>query len=341
MKNSSPIRFLLLLGAIALAGVTTALAEETASTIKFSDATKPGTLKVVLSHGDIWISGADTPEIVVKSEAQQEHRPRKDGLRVLTESASFSLTEKDNVVTLDAGPNGWMGSEADFKITVPRGTNVVITNSLGGDITCGGITGDIEIKSLHGEVKLNDITGGAVVDTMNGEITASIRELHQGKALSFTSMNGEVELLVPGSAKANIRLRTQNGTILTDFDEKTLVTKVENVAGAARHEHGKLTAEMRQALREAARASKVAGEQFAAAMRETAEAVRQGVNDENEEKGDVVPPVPPVPPTAPMLPAIPNVLGGKLVTGTLNGGGAEINVITMNGDVKLRHSDGK
>jgi hypothetical protein len=45
-------------------------------------------------------------------------------------------------------------------------------------------------------------------------------------------------------------------------------------------------------------------------------------------------PVPPMPP-------IPPVTGGKLVTGTLNGGGPEIAVATMNGDVTLRQSEAK
>jgi hypothetical protein len=45
----------------------------------------------------------------------------------------------------------------------------------------------------------------------------------------------------------------------------------------------------------------------------------------------------------PMLPkvAIPTMSGGKLVTGTLNGGGPEISVATMNGDVTLRRLEAK
>ena len=34
--------------------------------------------------------------------------------------------------------------------------------------------------------------------------------------------------------------------------------------------------------------------------------------------------------------AAPTITGGKLITGTLNGGGPEISVATMNGDVVLR-----
>ena len=33
--------------------------------------------------------------------------------------------------------------------------------------------------------------------------------------------------------------------------------------------------------------------------------------------------------------------GGKIVTGTLNGGGAEIRIATMNGDVTLRRIEPK
>ncbi len=35
-------------------------------------------------------------------------------------------------------------------------------------------------------------------------------------------------LRVPDAAKANVRLRTQNGSVLTDFDESVLITKTES-----------------------------------------------------------------------------------------------------------------
>jgi hypothetical protein len=38
---------------------------------------------------------------------------------------------------------------------------------------------------------------------------------------------------------------------------------------------------------------------------------------------------------------MPTITGGKMVTGTLNGGGPEISVSTMNGDVVLRKLEAK
>ena len=48
----------------------------------------------------------------------------------------------------------------------------------------------------------------------------------------------------------------------------------------------------------------------------------------------------PVAPMAPIAP-LPPMTGGKVVTGMLNGGGPEIRIATMNGDVTLRKIEPK
>jgi hypothetical protein len=37
---------------------------------------------------------------------------------------------------------------------------------------------------------------------------------------------------------------------------------------------------------------------------------------------------------------VPPIMGGKLVSGTLNGGGIDIKISTMNGEITLRHANG-
>jgi hypothetical protein len=271
---------------------------------------------------------------------------------------------------------------------VPRNTTIIVQSAWGGgDITCRNISGDIEINCMNGEIKLEDISGGVVAGTMHGEIRASIRELREGKPLSFTTMNGEVQIRLPDSAKANVRLRTQNGSVLTDFDENVLVTKTEASVPLSKgraivwgSKNGKvLTAEVEDAIREASRVS-------ATAIQEALQAVKEGLesskieNDEARQKleeanreiekarrdadrerrnaertarnakpvpapapaaptapGVALPPKPPIPSKI----AVPTITGGKLVTGTLNGGGPEISVSTMNGDVVLRKLEQK
>ncbi len=316
------------------------------TSIKFSDPAKPGTLRIAIAMGDLRIHGTDAAEITVSTELPQEStRPRADGLRVLSESATYSLAEKDNVVTLDAGQDFNFGRhDSSFEITVPRSTNIVIKNSLGGEIVIGQVAGDIEIKSLNGEVLLEDVTGGALVETMNGEINARIHALREGKPISFTSMNGEISLEVPEDAKANVRLRTQNGAILTDFDEKALVTKTESIRGSRKTGrvvvsvgrdttvNGDSSAEVRESVRAAIKAGADAAREAAEAMREAAQAAREAAREAREEENGAVAPIAPLPP----IPPLPPMTGGKLVSGTLNGGGTDIQVTAMNGDVTLR-----
>jgi hypothetical protein len=148
-------------------------------------------------------------------------------MRVLSASASYLLTEKGNVATLEYGTDGSGGGAADFDITVPRDTSVVVANSIHGDFACTGVSGDIDVRTINGDVKLGDVSGGALVESMNGDITVAVKSLAQSRPLSFTSMNGRVTIRVPADAKAAIRFRTHRGVILTNFDDKALVTRTE------------------------------------------------------------------------------------------------------------------
>jgi hypothetical protein len=372
MKNPRLLSSLMIATTLATFFLSAACAEEAPTTAKFSDPGKPGTLKVILAHGNLRISGGDVTDVSVRSDSKVVNRPRKDGLRTLTSSSSFMLNEKDNVVTLDAMADGWGGGSSDFRVTVPRNTSVVVQSGWGGDIVCTNIAGDIDIKSSNGEIRLDDVAGGVAVETMNGEIRANVRELHADKPLSFTSTNGEVVVRVPPDAKANVRLRTQNGAVLTDFDEQALVTKTETTSRTVSIRRGPkagrttaLTPEAREALRKSAEAVAQAGREVSDAVRQGFDAARIKADaararaDEDRARADeeraradeerVAPPAPPAAPTPgavtipamPAMPAMPTITGGKLVTGTLNGGGPEISVSTMNGDVTLRKLDAK
>ena len=356
MNTSRLLPSSLLATAMVVMLLTAARADENeTATVKFSDPAKPGTLRVNVANGDIHIRGADTAEVSVTTDLKPETPAlRQDGLRVLTSSSSYSLSEKENVVTLSYGTEGWPTNGGEFTITVPRSTVLVINSNFGGDVGIAGVTGNIEVKSLNGEVHLDDIDGAALVETMNGEIKATVHALHDGKPLSFTSMNGEVALHLPADAKANIRLRTHNGSILTDFDEKALVTKTESlrvtghrhashavVAGPVTAISGDSSPEVRAAVREAVQAGAQAAHEVAVAIKEAAiaarDAERQADRERRDRDDDDDTPVAPIPP----LPPLPPMTGGKIVAGTLNGGGPEIRIATMNGDVTLRKIDGK
>jgi hypothetical protein len=346
---------LIVAAALALASIGAARADDSSSSsIAFSDPSKAGTLKIRVWHGRVTVHGADVKAVTVSSEMPPVNSaPRNDGMRVLSASASYVLSEKGNVVSLEYGADGSSGSSADFDVTVPRETSVIVTNSIRGDFTCSGISGDVDVRTMSGDVKLSDISGGALVETMSGDITVAVKSLAESKPLSFTSMNGRVTIRVPSDAKAAIRFRTHHGVILTNFDDKALVTRTEISRRAAKKapkaadkdkaqdgtpaaapaaqatdaqeasdSDSDWHAEIRDSIREAAADA-------AEAARDAAEAVHEGLAEARVQLAGVMPPTTPLPPLPPMT-------GGKIVSGTLNGGGVEIQAATLNGDIILK-----
>jgi hypothetical protein len=355
--KSTRLHTILLMGA-ALLAAPCARSETATSKVAFSDPSKPGTLRIRVWHGEIAVHGADVKEITVNSDSVPEvPTPRKDGLRVLSSSAGFAVSEKDNVATLDYGPDGWTGGSADFDITVPRSTSVVVQNTAHGGLVCTGISGDIDVRSMSGDVSLRNISGGALVETMRGDIDVSVAALAPTKPLSFTTLRGEITIHVPAEAKANVRFRTHRGVILTNFDDKALVTKTEvavkpvspdappvppkgvseapktpaspdarpeapNSKADSRTESadskpadsdGDWHAEVSDSIREATT-------EAAIAAREAAQAVQEGMSQLRIELSDELPPM----------------TGGRVVAGTLNGGGVEIQAATLKGDITLK-----
>jgi hypothetical protein len=274
-----PLTLLLLAPLAFAASLRSDPAAPNAVHLAFSDPSKPGTVDVQLLAGKVDIAGADVSDVAVETDAAPGPEPRRsDGMRVLSTSAGLSYSEKNNVLKLR-----WNGfpehrHAGRFRIVVPRATSVVVSSSVGGDVTCEGVSGDVEIHCLNGAVRVDGLRGSLSVETLNGAIHAKLDAVQPGKAVSLSSMNGAVTVEVPAAAKANIHLRTHNGSVLTDFDEKALVTTSES-AGIA----------------------------------DTPRARRS-------------------------MPPLPPMTGGKVVSGTLNGGGADLQVTTMNGDITLRKS---
>lgn len=339
------------------------LANHHNATASFSDPSQPGRFQARLMQGEIHIRGGDVSEVTVSTEAPRDakEKPRDDGMRVISSGASFSLQEENNVMSLSYGHSGGWGDHSEFVITVPHDTHLDIEVSMGGEVSVSDVSGDVSIKNLNGEISLHDLSGGALIESMNGEIEASFLEVHEHRPLSFTSMNGEIEVHLPADAQANVRFRSQNGTILTNFDEEAMVTTTTSgrafapeaheeiaefageIAAGAMEMAMEIASEVRQAMAEARlelQARREAEQKMREAemeMREAEMEMRQAEHEREQAKlGQKMDAKPPRAPRAPRPPSIPSMAGGKVISGTLNGGGVDLQIATMNGDILVR-----
>jgi DUF4097 and DUF4098 domain-containing protein YvlB len=213
-------------------------------TVPFSDSGRPGTLRVNLTNGTgrISIQGENRKDVSIGSEERGNTPtpPRPDGLRRLTPSGGFQVTEENNEMTINA-------SRANFDIRVPSKTNVRLSSANGGPVVIDAIEGEIEVNNTNSSVTLTNIRGSIVANSTNGKVTASFAAITANKAMAFTSMNGPIDVTIPASTKANLKLQTEHGDVYSDFDVQLRPSAPPRVEDSQRR-NGRFQLEVNRAI---------------------------------------------------------------------------------------------
>ena len=66
------------------------------------------------------------------------------------------------------------------------------------------IEGDIEANNLNGRVTLKNVSGTVNAHSLNGEVTAVLDSVDPSKPLSFSTMNGDIDVTLPSDLKAKV-----------------------------------------------------------------------------------------------------------------------------------------
>jgi hypothetical protein len=303
--------------------------------LKFADPAAPGKIVIQMGLGDVRVVGAPISEVKVVSaeDLSGESEPRDDGLRRLDAGGDHTISSEGNVVTIVC--NGMFGGhrspeETNLLVTVPVATSVVIERAGPGETTLEKLSGDVEVHAAIGDIVLEGMSGGAVVETVNGDVRAVFTGLAADHAISISAVRGDVDLHVPVTAKADVRFRTFRGEVLTDFGDE-LKTRMET-GWSEDEETASVEEEKARAEQEREHAREMERQAREEAKRAAAEAKRAAGKNNS---GVSIPPIPPIPPM-PAIPHIPPMAGGRVVAGTLNGGGTDITITTLSGEIRFR-----
>lgn len=187
-------------------------------TVPFSDPSRPGTVKVSLVQGGITVKASNGKEVIVTTRALRETKldqsAESSGLRRLGQPAGLTIEEENNVMSIGSGRFNKTGMD----IQVPARTNLQLKTVNGGQIVVEGVEGDIEVTNVNGSITLTDVAGAVVAHATNGKVLAALRQVTSEKPMSFTSLNGNVDVTLPPAVKANLKLRSGRGEVYTDFD---------------------------------------------------------------------------------------------------------------------------
>jgi DUF4097 and DUF4098 domain-containing protein YvlB len=171
------------------------------------------------------VKGADVRDVEVQARSRsgdEEHEsrpPRAGGMKRLDlgGNAGLDVVEDNNVVTIKT--SSW-NRPADLTITVPRHSSLELKCVNNGDIHVEQVDGEIDANDLNGKIVLKNVGGSVVAHSLNGEVQVSLDRVDPSKPMSFSTLNGNIDVTLPANVRANVRMKTDNGEIYSDFDVK-------------------------------------------------------------------------------------------------------------------------
>jgi Toastrack DUF4097 len=214
----------LMMMTLALTITSSLRAQDNPITVPFSDPSKPGLVKLSLLSGNVTIRTHNGKDVIVQTKATSRNNGRTgrrqteaeaQGLHKLEAvSAGLTVEEESNVMTVSSSHM----NDVELDIQVPVRTNLKLNIVNGDKMTVDGVDGDIEANNNNGDIMLNNVSGSVLAHSLNGDVTVSMKVVTANKPMSFVSLNGKVDVTLPPDTKANLKLRTDNGDVFTDFD---------------------------------------------------------------------------------------------------------------------------
>jgi hypothetical protein len=148
--------------------------------------------------------------------AKEEKDKKIAGMKRLSGSSSgLEVEEDDNVITINT--QSWKAA-TDLDIQVPVTSSLEIQSSMDGAVVVEGVSGEVDINNINGPVTLRNVSGTTLVHTVNGDIEVALARVAPDKPLSFSTMNGDIDVTLPPDVKANLKMKSEQGEIYSDFD---------------------------------------------------------------------------------------------------------------------------
>ena len=189
-------------------------------TVPLSDPSRPGVIDISLVQGSITVRGTNRKVVLVTARPDTDRPSRRydpdaTGMRRIPQTAGYRITEEGNRIKMSSdSPN----RSLTFEIEAPSRTNLKLSTVNGGEILVENIEGDLEVSNVNGSVTLNGVAGSVMAGTTNGNVRATLTRVTAARDMAFTSLNGTVDVTLPPTTKANLRLRSDHGDVYSDFD---------------------------------------------------------------------------------------------------------------------------
>ena len=165
-------------------------------------------------NGDVTIEAWDQSEVsiaaVKKGRSQEALDATEIDIDAREDSIHIETRYHERLLGRDA-------ASVDYTIYVPRGARLDEIELVNGSLTLEGVAGDVAASLVNGRVKARGLTGNAEISTVNGGLEIELSDLTADRSIELSSVNGSVEIAVPGHADADLSATTVHGGIRNDF----------------------------------------------------------------------------------------------------------------------------
>ena len=190
--------------------------------------------KVALSSGKVLIfdvnkadiegySGTDI--IIVGESKEKKEDKRREGLSSISSTGlkdntgmGLSVIKKGNEVTIEQISK--KVQKGRFKIKVPNNVAIYYEHDTheGGNLNIKNVKSEIEVTAHFNNVNLESVTGPMSINTIHGDVDAIFSSVSQENPITIRSSHGHVDVAMPSSTRADIKLASSHGEMFTDFD---------------------------------------------------------------------------------------------------------------------------
>jgi hypothetical protein len=195
-------------------------------------------LDVRAIHGSIRVIGADRTDVqldvqrLVRAASDDDIDAADDEVVLDIVDAQPRIEaivrEKDGEVCGEESPQGygtWRRTRYvvtyDFAIQVPRDTRLRLCTIDGHEVLVEGTSGGFELTNVNGRITMPNMRGSGTAHTVNGPIVATFAEQPREPS-RFATTNGDVIVGFPADLMADLKMKTFNGGLFTDFDVQPL-----------------------------------------------------------------------------------------------------------------------
>ena len=190
-------------------------------TVPLSSPGKPYSLKVHLVTGSIKVVSYEGKDIVInvtpRGGDDEGSKTIENGMKRISTSGGYEVTAKeaDNTVTVNTGnPNKVL----DLDLKIPQDVKLKIGTVNDGDIVVENVRGELEVNNVNDKITLTNIIGSVVANTVNGDVNVTFKSIDPKAPMAFSTLNGDINVTLPADTKANLKLKSDNGEVFSDFD---------------------------------------------------------------------------------------------------------------------------